>query len=210
MTGPALITFEGTEGAGKSTQVQTARRWFLERGVEPVLTREPGGTALGEEVREILLAHREVPMVPRAELLLMFAARAQHVETVIRPALDAGRVVLCDRFTDASYAYQAGGRGLPDRDVEILEQLVQGGLRPDLTLVFDLPVDVARARLAGRRPDRIEQEVGAFFERVRASYLARARARPGTLRVIDAAPDVERVAAATCAVLERWWDERRA
>lgn len=183
-----FITLEGPEGAGKSTN----RDYLAERlrcaGCEVVLTREPGGTPLAERIRELLLAPSDEPMAVDTELLLVFAARAQHLAQVIRPALAAGKVVLCDRFTDATYAYQGGGRGLPQERIAQLEAFVQGSLRPDLTLVFDLPVEVGLARaLARGRLDRFEQEAQAFFEAVRHTYLERARVAPERYRVLDAA-----------------------
>lgn len=204
----AMISFEGTEGAGKSTQLVAVRNWFLARGIDPIVTREPGGTAVGEDVRTVLLASRERPVDPMAELLLMFAARAQHVRELILPALRAGRVVLCDRFTDASFAYQGGGRELGSGPVAQLEALVLGGFRPDLTLLFELPLALARWRLAGRPLDRIEQEDDAFFDRVREAYLARAAAEPERFRVIDASGTPEQVEAQTLAALRGWWLSR--
>lgn len=187
-----FITVEGGEGAGKSTMLAFVRDWLARAGREVVVTREPGGTALGERVRDILLHARELHMSAETEALLMFAARAEHLERVIRPALDAGKTVLCDRFTDATYAYQGGGRGLSAERIAQLEAWVQGALRPNLTLLLDVPVDVGLQR-ANRRsePDRFEREQQEFFERVRAAYLERARREPQRLRVIDAsrAPD---------------------
>jgi dTMP kinase len=168
---------------------------LMERaGRRVVRTREPGGTPLGEEVRALLLGHREEGMDSTAELLLMFAARAEHIHRVIRPALERGDWVLCDRFTDATYAYQGGGRGLDLEPVRTLESLVQGSLRPDLTLLLDLPVETGLCR-AGRRssPDRFEQEDLAFFQRVRDAYRDRAAAEPGRFRVVDASRSLERV-----------------
>lgn len=182
MTG-LFVTLEGPEGAGKSTNRDYLAERLRERGIEVQLTREPGGTPLAERIRELLLAPSDEPMAADTELLLMFAARAQHIAGVIRPALARGAVVLCDRFTDATYAYQGGGRGLPEARIAALESFVQGGLRPDLTLVFDLPVEIGLARAAARgRLDRFEQEDRRFFEAVRQTYLqraAQAQALPG-------------------------------
>lgn len=182
-----FVTLEGPEGAGKSTN----REYLAERlracGVDVVLTREPGGTPLAERIRELLLTPADEPMAVDTELLLVFAARAQHLTQVIRPALERGAVVLCDRFTDATYAYQGGGRGLSIERIAQLEVFVQGELRPDLTLIFDLPVEVGLARAAARgRLDRFEQEGLRFFESVRRAYLDRAKAAPSRYRIIDA------------------------
>jgi len=182
-----FITLEGPEGAGKSTNREFIAEYLRERGVDVVLTREPGGTPLAERIREILLAPADEPMASDTELLLVFAARAQHIDQVIRPALARGAVVLCDRFTDATYAYQGGGRGLALQRIEQLENFVQGDLRPDLTLIFDLKVEIGLSRAAARgRLDRFEQEGLGFFEAVRNAYLDRARQAPARYRVIDA------------------------
>lgn len=181
-----FITLEGPEGAGKSTNRDYLADRLRARGLPVLLTREPGGTPLAEHIRELLLAPCAEPMSADTELLLMFAARAQHLERVIRPALRQGMVVLCDRFTDATYAYQGGGRGLASERIAILEDFVQGALRPDLILVFDLPVEIGLRRAAERgRLDRFEQEDRKFFEAVRSTYLQRAATSP-RYRVIDA------------------------
>ena len=181
-----FITLEGPEGAGKSTNRDYLAERLRSAGKEIVLTREPGGTPLAERIREILLAPSEESMAADTELLLVFAARAQHLHTVIRPALARGAIVLCDRFTDATYAYQGGGRGLSVERIALLESFVQGDLRPDLTLIFDLPVEVGLARAAARgRLDRFEQEQRDFFESVRRTYLQRATAAPQRYRIID-------------------------
>lgn len=191
-----FITLEGGEGAGKSTQLATIKSWLELRGHDVLITREPGGTALGERVREILL-DQAGEMAPETETLLMFAARAEHVQRVIRPALASGKTVLCDRFTDATYAYQGGGRGLEPQRIAVLEQWVQGELRPDLTILLDLPVGVGLARAAKRgAPDRFEREQQAFFERVRAAYLAAAAREPQRIRVLDASRTEAEVSAA--------------
>lgn len=201
MTG-LFITLEGPEGAGKSTNREYLAERLRERGVEVLLTREPGGTPLAERIRELLLAPSDEPMAADTELLLVFAARAQHLAEVIRPALARGSVVLCDRFTDATYAYQGGGRGLPAARIAILENFVQGELRPDLCLIFDLPVEVGLARAAARgRLDRFEQEERGFFEAVRQAYLRRAAAEPGRYRVVDAAQPLAEVQQALDALL---------
>ncbi|MFV3304497.1 dTMP kinase [Pseudomonas sp. NY15181] len=193
MTG-LFITLEGPEGAGKSTNREYLAERLRERGIEVQLTREPGGTPLAERIRELLLAPSDEKMAVDTELLLVFAARAQHIAEVIRPALARGAVVLCDRFTDATYAYQGGGRGLPVERIAQLEAFVQGGLRPDLTLVFDLPVEIGLSRAAARgRLDRFEQEGRAFFEAVRSTYLDRARAEPARYRIVDAAQPLAEV-----------------
>ena len=193
MTG-LFITLEGPEGAGKSTNREYLATHLREAGVDVVLTREPGGTPLAERIRELLLAPDQEVMNTDAELLLMFAARAQHLAQVIRPALARGAVVLCDRFTDATYAYQGGGRGLQVERIALLENFVQGDLRPDLTLVFDLPVEIGLARATARgRLDRFEQEGRRFFEAVRSAYLGRAAQAPERYRVIDAAQPLEQV-----------------
>ncbi|MFJ4391821.1 dTMP kinase [Pseudomonas soli] len=189
-----FITLEGPEGAGKSTNREYLAARLREQGVDVVMTREPGGTPLAERIRELLLAPSEERMAVDTELLLMFAARAQHLAEVIRPALARDAVVLCDRFTDATYAYQGGGRGLSVERIAILESFVQGELRPDLTLVFDLPVEVGLARAAARgRLDRFEQEGQAFFEAVRQAYLQRAGQQPQRYRLLDAAQPLSAV-----------------
>lgn len=193
MTG-LFITLEGPEGAGKSTNREYLAQQLRAAGKDVVLTREPGGTPLAERIREVLLASSDEPMNPDAELLLMFAARAQHLAQVIRPALQRGAVVLCDRFTDATYAYQGGGRGLPEARIATLERFVQGELQPDLTLVFDLPVEVGLARATARgRLDRFEQESRAFFEAVRSTYLARAASDTVRYRIVDASQTLAQV-----------------
>lgn len=180
-----FITFEGMDGAGKSTQIAHAADWLRARGDTVLLTREPGGTPLGESLRALLLHEA---MHADTEALLMFAARREHLAQVIEPALARGEWVLCDRFTDASFAYQGGGRGIDTARLGVLEQWVQRGLQPGLTLLFDLPCEVAAQRLAanGGDPDRFEREQADFFNRVRAAYLGRAAADSARMRVIDA------------------------
>ncbi|MFO8154660.1 MAG: dTMP kinase [Pseudomonadota bacterium] len=197
-----FITFEGIEGGGKSSHIEQVRRQLAAAGHHVRITREPGGTAIGEGVRELLLQGPD--MGSDTELLLVFAARAQHVEEVVRPAIEAGEWVLCDRFTDASYAYQGSGRGIPWSRIAELEGWALGGLKPDVTLLFDLPVAQGLER-AGRRstPDRFEREELDFFERVRRGYLARAEAEPARFRIIDAGRSLEVVDRATHARIEQ-------
>ena len=190
-----FITFEGTEGVGKSTAIELVSTYLNDRGIDHRLTREPGGTPLAEEIRNLLLESREETVDPTTELLLMFAARAQHLAGLIRPSLQSGQWVLCDRFTDATYAYQGGGRNLSADPVATLEQLVQGGLRPDRVLWLDAPVARGMERIADRAggKDRFETERERFFERVRAVYEERAQANPDSYRRIDAARPLEEV-----------------
>ncbi|CAG1004141.1 dTMP kinase [Myxococcaceae bacterium] len=196
-----FITLEGIDGAGKSTHVAWLRDAIARRGHQVVVSREPGGTPLGEKLRELLL-HQD--MRPATEALLMFAARREHLEEVIWPALEAGHWVLCDRFSDASFAYQGGGRGLAAERLHHLEEWVHGGFQPDLTLLFDLPPEVGQARLQAHRGplDRFEQERADFHERVRAAYLARAAADPKRLRVIDGTRDIPGIRAEIDRLLE--------
>lgn len=200
-----FVTVDGGEGAGKTTQMGFMREYLERRGCRVVVTREPGGTPLGEEIRGLLLGHRDGGMTLAAETLLMFAARAEHLERVIRPALAAGYWVLCDRFTDATYAYQGGGRGLPLERIAVLEEWVQGTLRPDLTLLLDLPVATGLAR-AGKRgmADRFEREDVDFFEWVRAMYLERAAHEPDRYRVVDASQSIKAVRAEVETMLAEW------
>jgi len=202
-----FITIEGGEGVGKSTQLDILREWLSTSGREVVFTREPGGTARAERIRELLLEQSEEPMPAVCELLLMFAARATHIENVIRPALARGAWVVCDRFTDATYAYQGGGRGMDTTQIAVLEQLVQKDLRPDLTLLLDAPLDLSSARAQGRNhaigsADRFEREQRDFFERVRGVYLARAQSEPQRVTIIDASGDRDAVAATIRAAIE--------
>jgi dTMP kinase len=187
-----FITFEGVDGAGKTTQLEWARQFLEKKGCSLTVTREPGGTELGEALRDVLLNAKNA-IHPETEALLMFAARREHIDRVIMPALHRGDVVLCDRFTDATFAYQGGGSGVESGKLEALEQWVHSDLQPDLTLYFDLSVEIARQRLDGEREaDRFERESAEFFQRVRSAYLARARKNPQRIRVIDAsaAPEV--------------------
>jgi dTMP kinase len=186
-----LITLEGMDGAGKSTHIPTIVAALEARGVEVVSTREPGGTKLGEGLRELLL-HQA--MHPETETLMMFAARREHIAQIIEPALARGAYVLSDRFTDATFAYQCGGRGVSADKIRVLEQWVQGDLQPDLTLLFDVPVEVSVRRLANARsPDKFEQESSEFFSRIRAAYLLRAQQNPQRFRVIDSNQPLELV-----------------
>lgn len=200
MTIGKFITIEGGEGVGKSTQLTALREWLSEAGRDVVFTREPGGTARAERIRELLLERTPESMPAICELLLMFAARATHIENVIRPSLARGAWVVCDRFTDATYAYQGGGRGMDLQQIALLEQLVQQDLRPDLTLLLDAPLEItsarAQARNASGTTDRFENEQREFFERVRSAYLERARQQAERFVVIDAAADSRAVAAA--------------
>lgn len=199
MTAGRFITLEGIEGAGKSTVARFARDWLMSRGLTVCLTREPGGTPLAERVRQIVLDRQGERITPVAETLLMFAARAVHVENLIRPALARGEWVVCDRFTDATRAYQGAGRGVSGELIEQLASEVLGNLRPDCTLLLDLHVQAGLERVrqrSGPAPtDRFEEEPARFFERVRAAYLELARAEPGRIRIIDAQaalPDVQK------------------
>lgn len=188
-----FITLEGMDGAGKTTHLEWLRGRLLARGLALTVTREPGGTALGEALRGMLLDSRE-PRQAETEALLMFAARCEHIAQVISPALDAGRWVLCDRFTDATYAYQAGGSGMDWDKIADLEHWVQDGLQPDLTLYFDLAPETGRARARqAREPDRFEREQMDFYERVRSAYLRRAREHPERIRIIDASKTIQEI-----------------
>jgi dTMP kinase len=199
-----FITVEGGEGAGKSTMMDRLTAWLEAHGHRVVRTREPGGTVLAEKVRNILLNDDEVIICPKAELLLVFAARAQHLEELIRPAMEQGQTVLSDRFTDASWAYQGGGRKIPSSLIGSLEQMVHGDLQPDLTLLLDLPAEVGLKRASGRsKADRIEQESLDFFARVREAYLERARTEADRFEVIDANQGLEQVWSQIEKVLER-------
>lgn len=207
-----FITVEGGEGVGKSTNMEFLEGQLQSLGIDLLVTREPGGTALGEQVRDLILQPREGGMAAAAELLLVFAARAQHLAQVIEPALAAGRWVLCDRFTDATYAYQGGGRKLPVPMIRELEELVQGEFRPDYTILLDAPVEVGLSR-AGERGelDRIEREQTGFFERVRETYLQLARESSGRYHIVDATaelPMVQQQLQAICVELAACWETR--
>lgn len=190
-----FITFEGTEGTGKTTQIRLLQEYLHSRGHDVLVTREPGGTPVGERVRAVLLEQTAAPLDARAELLLMFAARAQHLAEVIYPALREGTWVLCDRFTDASYAYQGGGRGISDSDIRAIESAVHPGFRPDLTIVLTCALETALQRVSNRgRKDRFEREPQDFFERVHAAYLKLAGRDPERFAVIETEPEIEEVA----------------
>ncbi|MDC0237356.1 dTMP kinase [Gammaproteobacteria bacterium] len=187
-----FITLEGIEGVGKTTNIEFLRGLLEQKGIDVLVTREPGGTPLAEEVRDVLLKARDESMDAITESLLVFAARTQHVSTVIQPALNEGRWVLCDRYTDATYAYQGGGRGVALETLERLAEFAQGSLWPDLTIYLDAPVDKALARIANRQPDRFETEDSEFFARVRARYLAIEESEERVV-LIDATQSIEEV-----------------
>jgi dTMP kinase len=198
-----FITVEGIEGVGKSTNIDFIHALIKASGRNVIITREPGGTPLGEAIRGLLLDPEYTGMNPDCELQLVFAARAEHLAKVVWPAIEAGHWVLCDRFTDATYAYQGGGRGIDTEKIARLEQWVQGDFRPDLTLLLDVPVEVGLERAANRgKPDRFEQEQLTFFERVRQAYLEMVRQHDGRYRVIDASLPLDRVQAQLGRVLE--------
>lgn len=189
-----FITIEGGEGGGKSTNIAFIKEYLEKSGQQVVVTREPGGTTLGEKIREVLLNPDHKGMDDATELLLMFAARAQHIAEVIKPALAQGKWILCDRFTDATYAYQGGGRGIDKDRIAVLEKWVQGELRPDLTLLFDLPVEVGMKRASERADlDRFEQEKLQFFENVRSCYLTMAKEQPERYCVLNAEQALDKV-----------------
>lgn len=189
-----FITLEGSEGVGKTTNLEHIKSLLTEQGIDFIVTREPGGTELGEQLRELLLGHKHDGMADETELLMMFASRAEHLDKIIKPALEKGQWVLCDRFTDATYAYQGGGRGIDFKRIEILEDYVQGNCRPDLTLLLDAPIEVGRERANKRSaPDRFEKEQIDFFDKVRVAYLKRATNNPGRMKVINAALDLAAV-----------------
>lgn len=197
-----FITLEGVEGAGKTTQLAFIENYLRQANIDLLVTREPGGTPLGEEIRELLLRPRSEGMTGRAELMLMFAARSEHLEEKIIPALENGTWVLCDRFTDATYAYQGGGRGLDQSLIAHLEEFAQGDLRPDVTIYLDLPVETGLERARQRsEPDRFEQEDEAFFRAVRQTYLHRAEQYPDIYRVIDASKTIDKVQQQISAIL---------
>ncbi len=202
MTG-RLITLEGGEGTGKSSHLETVRRLILASGHDVIVTHEPGGTAVAEQLRRIILEPSSEPILPLSELLLVFAARLQHLQHTLRPALEAGLWVLCDRFVDSTYAYQGGGRGLPQSAIETLDGWVLDGFRPDLTVLFDAPVEVALRRVEHRGGilDRIEREDMVWHERVRRAFRHRAQAEPARFLVIDAAVDSDTLDASLNALL---------
>ncbi len=197
-----FITFEGIDGSGKSTHIESVAEALRSRGIKPLLTREPGGTPLGESLRELVLNQ---PMARETETMLMFAARAEHLVKIIRPALAAGEWVLCDRFTDATYAYQAGGRGMDERAIAELEHWVHPDLQPGLTILFDVAPEVAAQRLAqARSADRFEAEPIAFFGAVRAMYLKRAAANPARFFIVDAEQERDTVRDQLRHLMRQW------
>ena len=199
-----FITLEGVEGVGKSTHLEFVNHYLRDRGMTVLVTREPGGTPAANEIRKILLAIRTENFQPMAELLLMFAARALHVENVIKPALAAGTWIVCDRFTDASYAYQGGGRGIAAPQIASLERMVLKDLRPDLTILLDTKIEVGLARAKERGVlDRFEQEQGEFFKRVRRVYLARARREPRRIKMVNAGGSIADVQAEISGLLDK-------
>jgi dTMP kinase len=201
-----FITIEGSEGVGKTTNMAFIKGWLEAKKLSYISTREPGGTPLAEQVRELLLAPRAELVCSASELLLMFAGRAQHIDQVIEPALAGGRWILCDRFTDATYAYQGAGRKMGSDLIAELEILVQGSLRPDLTLILDIPVDIGLKRASARSdPDRFELEQVEFFERVRRGYLGIAEQDPDRCKLIDASQSLEQVQSQIANVLETFY-----
>jgi len=198
-----FITFEGTEGVGKTTQIELAKKYLQSRNIESLVTREPGGTAVGERIREVLLDKGNSNTDPMAELLLMFAARAQHLEEIIYPALKNNVWVLCDRFTDASYAYQGGGRGIPFSTIRRIENVVQDGFEPDLTILLSGDVEAGMRRVSKRgKKDRFELEKVEFFERIRHHYIKIAKSNLERFRVIDADKSIDKVALAIQAAMK--------
>ena len=205
-----FITIEGTEGVGKTTNIQFIQDWLLAKNLTFVATREPGGTPLAEQIRELLLVPRDELVCNTAELLLMFAGRAQHLNQVIEPNLNQGAWVLCDRFTDATYAYQGAGRNMSDSLIAELETIVQGSLRPDLTLILDIPVELGLKRASDRsEPDRFEQEKMAFFQAVRNGYLNIAQRDPERCVVIDASQPLIAVQESIQLALDAFWSTTR-
>jgi len=199
-----FITLEGIEGAGKSTMVNFIEDFLIKSGHDVIKTREPGGTKIGEQIREVLLKNENNNLTADAELLLMFAARAQHMSKVITPALSSGKTILCDRFIDASYAYQGGGRGIDTSRINLLEKWMQSNLTPDLTLLFDLNVSVGMARTKKRsKADRFEEEESIFFEKVRACYLKRAEDEPNRFRIINSELPLQKVEDEITTILSR-------
>lgn len=208
MTRGRFITLEGIDGAGKSTHLETVRAWLEAHGIDVVVTREPGGTPIGEAIRKLLL-DRTSDMNPETETLLMFAARREHIARTILPALERGHWVLCDRFTDATRAYQGGGRGVPMDRIERLAEWVQQGLEPDLTFLFDISVAAAHERMGNRSPaDRFEGEEGAFHEKVRRVYRELAAHNPGRIRTVDAGQGPDEVKKSLENELSRLWKEK--
>ncbi len=205
-----FISFEGIEGLGKTTHLKRLAEWLQQKAIDVVITREPGGTPMGEEIRDVLLAHRHEIVAPKTELLLMFAARAQHVATIIQPALKRGAWVLCDRFTDASFAYQGGGRGMDLQKIKALETWVLEQFEPDLTFLFDAEPSIGLERIKGRdgHPDRFELEKIEFFERVRSVYKTRAEQNPKRFRIIDASKPLEEVWKEVRTIIDAWLEAK--
>ena len=203
-----FITIEGMEGAGKSTNLDYVINFFQQRDIEFTATREPGGTEISEKIRQLLLDHHRESLAPLAELMLIFAARAQHIDKVIRPALEAGQWVICDRFTDATYAYQGEGRELGGKKVETLERFVQQDLQPDLTIILDVPVTLSAARVKqrGGELDRFEVEGSDFFQRVRDAYHQRVSVAPERYALIDASQSLAQVQTELQNILEQLLD----
>ncbi len=198
-----FITLEGIEGVGKSSSVKVVQQFLHDQGIATIQTREPGGTPIAEAIRQVILTHYDEKMTYDTELMLLFAGRAQHLAAKILPALEAGNWVICDRFTDASFAYQGYGRGIDIKRIEFLEQWVQGDLRPDLTLLLDAPVDVGLSRIKKRaNRDRIEVEKKQFFQRIREGYLTRANSFPNRYAIIDASVSPNNVKLAICQTLQ--------
>lgn len=203
-----FISVEGTEGVGKSTNIAFIQQWLLEKGLQLEITREPGGTPLAEQIRELLLAKRDESVNSKTELLLMFAARCQHVSSKIKPILESGGWVLSDRFTDSSYAYQGAGRELGLESLSELDNWALEGFAPDLTIMLDLPIEIGLARAEARgEKDRFESEQVEFFEKVRQGYLARAKADPNRMKVIDASGTIEQVQAQLAQVLDAFYQQ---
>jgi dTMP kinase len=199
-----FITFEGVEGVGKTTHLKSVAEYLQQAGMEVLVTREPGGTQMGDEIRTLVLKPREEKIVPIAELFLMFAARAQHIETVIKPALARGQWVLCDRFVDSSYAYQGAGRGINPQIIAECEGLIVGDLKPNYTWIFDAPAEIGLSRISNRAQlDRIESEKIEFFNRVRDCFLALAKANPKRYTVIDGSKSLDQVRHAVIKLVER-------
>lgn len=199
-----FITIEGSEGAGKSTNICYIQDYLREKKIDFISTREPGGTPIAEKIRDLLLDKNNSSLCHDAELLLMFAARAQHLNELIIPALEAGQWVLSDRFTDASYAYQGGGRGLSWEKIAQLEQFVQGDLRPDATILLDIPVQLGMQRVRNRgEVDRFEQEQLSFFNRIRAAYLKLAEDNPQRFHIVDTRPEIDEVRQQIIAIMDR-------
>lgn len=204
-----FITLEGSEGVGKTTNLEHIKTLLNDEGIDYIVTREPGGTELGEQLRELLLGHKHDGMADETELLMMFAARSEHLDKVIKPALKKGQWVLCDRFTDATFAYQGGGRGIDLNRISILEDYVQGDCRPDLTLLLDAPIEIGRERANKRSaPDRFEKEQTVFFNKVRDAYLKRASDDPDRMKVIDASLELEEVKAQITEQIKAFFTQR--